>query len=176
MSTASGLNVVRRASVPRMRGFRDRLLAVAGALAVTVAALGANAVDAKPDKGYGVEVISTRADRVSGGDALVQITYKHDNRNHPLQITLNGRDVSGVFRPGDDDNTLIGLVTGLGVGKNLLRVITPGFPDTLEMKRTGARWSTCRGEVVEIDFLMSDERQSHTLPANMTGCAAAASA
>jgi len=122
MSTASGLNVVRRASVPRMRGFRDRLLAVAGALAVTVAASGANAVDAKPDKGYGVEVISTRADRVSGGDALVQITYKHDNRNHPLQITLNGRDVSGVFRPGDDDNTLIGLVTGLGVGKNLLRV------------------------------------------------------
>jgi len=64
----------------------------------------------------------------------------------------------------------------LANGKDLLRVITPGFPDTLEMKRTGARWSTCRGEVVEIDFLMSDERQSHTLLANMTGCAAAASA
>src|SRR5262245_37891689 len=70
---------------------------------------------AKQDKGYGADTISTRADRVSGGDVLVKITYKHDNRNHPLQITLNGVDVSGAFRPGDDPNSLVGLVTGLAI-------------------------------------------------------------
>ena len=77
---------------------------------------------AKEDKGYGIETISTRADRVSGGDVLVKITYKHDNRNHPLEITLNGRDIAGAFRPGGDPNTLVGLVTGLVEGKNALRV------------------------------------------------------
>lgn len=71
---------------------------------------------------YGIATISTRADRVSGGDVLVMIIYKHDNRNHPLVITLNGNDVSSAFRPGADPNTLVGLVTGLTVGKNALRV------------------------------------------------------
>ena len=53
---------------------------------------------------------------------LVKINFKHDNRNHPLVITLNGKDVSSAFRPGADPNTLVGLVTGLIVGKNALRV------------------------------------------------------
>jgi hypothetical protein len=79
-------------------------------------------VVAQQDKGYGIETISTHADRVSGGDVLVKITYKHDNRNHPLEITLNGRDIASAFRPGDDPNTLVGLVTGLVEGKNALRV------------------------------------------------------
>ncbi len=52
----------------------------------------------------------------------MQITFKHDNKNHPLVITLNGQDVSGAFRPGGDPNTLVGLVTGLSIGKNALRV------------------------------------------------------
>ena len=30
---------------------------------------------------------STHADRVSGGDVLVKISYKHDNRNHLLEIS-----------------------------------------------------------------------------------------
>src|SRR5206468_218485 len=51
-----------------------------------------------------------------------QINYKHDNRNHPLVITLNGRDVSGAFRPGMDPNSLVGLVSGLSLGNNTLRV------------------------------------------------------
>ena len=96
-----------------------RAMAALCAIAIAVVSLGAAA---KQDKGYGVETISTHADRVSGGDVLVKITYKHDNRNHPLDITLNGRDVSGAFQPGDDANTLVGLVTGLAVGKNKLRV------------------------------------------------------
>jgi hypothetical protein len=30
---------------------------------------------------------STHADRASGGDVLVKISYKHDNRNHLLEIS-----------------------------------------------------------------------------------------
>ena len=96
-----------------------------GALAIAtlaVAVADPQVAAAKEDKGYGIEAISTRADRVSGGDVLVKITYKHDNRNHPLEITLNGRDISSAFRPGDEPNTLVGLVTGLVNGKNALRV------------------------------------------------------
>ena len=106
------------------RGYRK---AVKGTIAVigfsaTMMAIHANLATAKQDNDFGVETISTRADRVSGGDVLVKVTYKHDNRNHPLQITLNGHDVSGAFHPGADPNTLIGLVTGLVNGKNALRV------------------------------------------------------
>ena len=89
---------------------------------VAGAAVHSAAAVAKQDKGYGAQTISTRADRVSGGDVLVEITYKHDNRNHPLEITLNGRDVSASFRPGNDPNTLVGLISGLAVGRNVLHV------------------------------------------------------
>lgn len=77
---------------------------------------------AKSGEEYGVETVSTRADYVSGGDVLVKVTYKHENRNHPLAITLDGRDVSASFHPGTEPNTLLGLVTGLSVGENTLHV------------------------------------------------------
>jgi hypothetical protein len=97
-------------------------LAAALATSFTIGALCAMPVAAKQDKGYGVEAISTHANLVTGGDVLLQINYKHDNKNHPLSITLNGHDVSGVFHPGSDPDTLIGLVTGLALGKNIVRV------------------------------------------------------
>ena len=109
---------------PKYTAAARRWRAVAAATAMTVAASGIYpiAAIAKQDNGYGIETISAHADRVSGGDVLVKINYKHDNRNHPLEISLNGRDVSATFRPGDDPNTLVGLVSGLAVGKNALRV------------------------------------------------------
>src|SRR4030095_14480089 len=99
-----------------------RALGAAIAVALAVSSIYPLTAVAKQEKGDGIETISTHADRVSGGDVLVKITYKHDNRNHPLQITLNGRDVSSAFRPGDDPNTLVGLIAGLSSGKNALRV------------------------------------------------------
>jgi len=63
----------------------------------------------------------------------------------------------------------------LAKGEDRLRVVVAGLSDTVELKRVGATWSTCRREIVEIDFLMSDQRQSQTLPATVAGCTAAAS-
>lgn len=85
-----------------------------GCVIVTACAvLAANAGAAVLD----LKTISTRADRVSGGDVLVQITQ--DN-NAVTPVTLNGTDVTAAFRAGSTPNTRVGLVTGLVVGINTL--------------------------------------------------------
>jgi len=71
---------------------------------------------------YVIETISTHADRVSGDDVLVKITYNSVGQIGPLWITLNDRDATGQFRPGSEANTLVGLVRGLAFGSNTLRV------------------------------------------------------
>ncbi|TMI42393.1 MAG: hypothetical protein E6H41_04285, partial [Betaproteobacteria bacterium] len=71
---------------------------------------------------------------MSGGDVLVEITNVREERKHPLQIMLNGRDVTAAFRPGSEPNSRIGLVTGLELGKNKLSVGGRGEPkETLEI-------------------------------------------
>jgi hypothetical protein len=53
----------------------------------------------------------------------------------------------------------------LGKGRDRLRVAAAGFPETMELRRTGALWSTDDGEEVEFYFVMCDkcqaERPSH---------------
>jgi hypothetical protein len=61
-----------------------------------------------------VETVSTRADMVSGGDVLVRVTGAVRPR-----VTVDGRDVSGVFRPAADGGVL-GLVDGLSPGAHQL--------------------------------------------------------
>jgi hypothetical protein len=60
-----------------------------------------------------VEVVSNRADLVSGGDALVRI-----NRGD-VRVELGGRDVTSAFRT-QPDGSLLGLVEGLRAGENTL--------------------------------------------------------
>jgi hypothetical protein len=43
----------------------------------------------------------------------------------------------------------------LATGKNRLRVVSPGFPDTLELKRSGKNWILAGRYRVELEFLMS---------------------
>jgi len=80
----------------------------------------------------GIRTLSTHADRVSGGDVLVEIRFEHRNNDQPLRITLNGKDVSAAFRPGEAPNTLVGLVTGLKAGRNTLQAQGDGSA-TLEI-------------------------------------------
>jgi len=47
----------------------------------------------------------------------------------------------------------------LAKGRNRMRVAAAGFPETIDLKRVGALWSTDSGEQVEFDFLMSDRYQ-----------------
>ncbi len=68
-----------------------------------------------------IRVLSNRADLISGGDALVEIVGAREKQ----QIRLNGRDVSDVFVK-RGNGRVMGLVTGLDLGENTLRVSGPG--------------------------------------------------
>ena len=82
-------------------------------LAATLAtfALGAGTAHAA----VSIDVLSNRADLISGGDALVAV-----NGGTPASVTLNGHDVSSEFaaRP---DGRYEALVTGLQDGANTLQ-------------------------------------------------------
>ncbi len=90
-------------------------------LAVGVAwflpAMSARQDDFDEDRKSPIQTISTRAGRVSGGDVLVEIS-RLERKNQRIDIKVNGRDVSSGFRPGTRPNTLMGLVTGLEIGRN----------------------------------------------------------
>src|SRR5258705_10589150 len=96
-------------------GIRFCLMAL---LTTALAAPRARAHDHEDDsRSLQIKTLSTHADRVSGGDVLVQITVPRQARH--VIVSLNGRVVTSAFRetaPG----TLVGLVTGLALGDNRL--------------------------------------------------------
>lgn len=47
--------------------------------------------------------------------------------------------------------------------KNRMRVAAAGFPDTIELRRSGNQWYTADREQVEFDFLMSTTHQEESL-------------
>src|SRR3954452_6622254 len=85
------------------------------ALCAVIAACGLGAGTAQAAGELRLEVLSDRADLVSGGDALVQVT----GTTGKVTADLDGRDVSSAFakRP---NGAIQGLLTGLKSGRNLL--------------------------------------------------------
>lgn len=70
-----------------------------------------------------------------------------------LQIRLsNGMIVEGVL---------------LAQKKNRMRFVAAGFPDTIELKRSGAQWFTASDQPVEFDFLMSCTHQGESGSSSM---------
>ena len=69
-----------------------------------------------------IEVLSNRADLVSGGDALVQVTLPPNASE--LKVDVDGRDVTKAFNP-KGDGRRVGLVTNLDVGANRLTAELP---------------------------------------------------
>jgi hypothetical protein len=88
------------------------------ALAAALLPSSANPVQAAPGDPVQVAVLSNRADLVSGGDALVQVTAPAGTESG-LHVDVDGRDVSSAFaaRP---DGRILGLVTGLALGPNVV--------------------------------------------------------
>src|SRR5215468_4984500 len=83
--------------------------------------------DAPPAKAkaqkLGIQTLSTRADRVTGGDVLVAIAAPagaQPARADRPDVRLNGRDVSDAFH--QQQGSFVGLVTGLVDGRNELKV------------------------------------------------------
>src|SRR3954465_12672415 len=85
----------------------------AGLVVLVAMALSAPAEAASGD--LRIEVLSNRADVISGGDALVQIVRPSDASGVPFKVTVGDRDVTGSF--GDDG---VGLIDGLDNGPNVV--------------------------------------------------------
>jgi hypothetical protein len=70
-----------------------------------------------------IEVLSNRADLISGGDALVAIDLPVTIDPSQVRVTRNGQDITDRFavRPND---RFEGLVTGLDIGDNVLSATT----------------------------------------------------
>ena len=50
----------------------------------------------------------------------------------------------------------------LAEGNNRMRVAAAGFPDTIELERSGPQWFTATRQPVEFDFLMSRASQEES--------------
>ena len=99
------------------RTARGRLMGVllVGCLIATLSATAAAARTAAPR----IEVLSNRADLVSGGDALVRVRLPRGVTASRLRLTADGRDVTRVLeRTGK--RRLGGVVTGLEEGRSAL--------------------------------------------------------
>ncbi len=99
------------------------------ALALIVAALTAATALSAIAAVKSIVALSSRPDRVSGGDVLVEV--RQDDDAAP-RVTLNGADVTGAFSAGPG-HTRIGLVEGLRLGPNVIaagaaRLIVRNYP------------------------------------------------
>jgi hypothetical protein len=68
-----------------------------------------------------IEVLSSRNDMVTGGDALVRIALEATADPRTIRVERNGTDITTSFRSGRPGE-LLGLVTGLELGDNRLVV------------------------------------------------------
>ena len=74
-----------------------------------------------------IKTLSVDADRVTGGDVLVQVQVPSGTPLASVKMKAGGRDVTSVLQS-TAPNALTGLVTGLALGKNVLTVETAARP------------------------------------------------
>ena len=110
----------------------------AGAAALAAVVLGALAADAplggrpghRPGKAPAaaaalkINVLSNRADLISGGDALVQIVVPSGVDPSTVTVDVGGRDVTSAFAV-RADGRFLGRVDGLALGPNVLTAKLP---------------------------------------------------
>jgi len=52
----------------------------------------------------------------------------------------------------------------LATGRNRMRVVAAGLPDTIELRRSGSQWFTAARQPVEFDFMMSNRYHTEQVP------------
>ena len=89
-------------------------------LATNVALLALTACGTSGGEGTAeIRTLSTRADMVSGGDALIEIVPPPGTDSSGLSVQLDGRDITAAFAK-REDGRITGLVVGLVSGDNQL--------------------------------------------------------
>lgn len=77
-----------------------------------------------------IKVVSSRADMVSGGDALIEVRVPADQQLSAVKLSLNGVDKSASLTETDPAaRTLRGLVSGMTVGANALQATSSEQPN-----------------------------------------------
>jgi Tannase-like family of unknown function (DUF6351) len=104
-------------------------LAVLGALTIPVAAQQKTAAGAA----FEIHALSTRPELVTGGDVLLQIAGPANLNAKTLVVRVNGKDVSGAFKPAADSKGLVGLVSGLNIGSNAIVASMRGSKATAQL-------------------------------------------
>ena len=107
-------------------------LAASSVVIVEMGAAGAPLAD--PPGKVAIKALSADPSRITGGDVLVQLTLPAGTANNSpgaLKVTAGGRNVTSAFRAGAAPGSMMGLVTGLANGPNVLAVSTnaKGTPD-----------------------------------------------
>ena len=75
---------------------------------------------------FRIVTVSAKNDLVSGGDVLVRIDVDERIPLASVNVQRNGLDVTAAFSPLPGRHSLLGLVTGLVVGDNLLAAARAG--------------------------------------------------
>ena len=106
-----------------------RLGAIALASAVLASCGGGDGDGIKLEVGTPIEIrtLNNRADLISGGDALVEVSGPPGQFSKALKITLNGTDVTSAFSA-VGNGRYVGRVEGLAEGANTLEVTTADVP------------------------------------------------
>jgi hypothetical protein len=110
--------------VPRAIGGRPwAWLAAASAIAVVasplVPAVAQAAPAARPGQLALVSVSNPRPELVSGGEVLIQVRVPRGTQPSSVRVTADGANVTSSFQA-QSDGSLLGLVTGLRIGRNVL--------------------------------------------------------
>ncbi|MGN6868239.1 MAG: DUF6351 family protein [Solirubrobacteraceae bacterium] len=101
----------------------SRVVSVLAALGVAAGFL-ASSASAATAQGLQINVLSTRADLVSGGQALTSIGLPAGTAPSSVTVTLNGQDVTGEFAQ-RANGQFEGLLTGLVNGANTVGASLP---------------------------------------------------
>jgi cysteine-rich repeat protein len=107
------------------RTLRVALASAAGLVLVSLYAAGAIAPATAYADELAINVLSNRADLISGGDALIEVVVPPDVAIPDVHVLLNGSDVTSAFGL-DAGGRFVGLVDGMVVGDNDLEAyVTP---------------------------------------------------
>ncbi len=106
------------------RGLAALLVAVVGLLAPSLTGVGPVLAEESEGGHLLIDVLSNRADLVSGGDALVQVRLPSRTNPGSVRVALNGHDVTQSFAV-RGDGRFLGLVSGLELGRNHLTADAP---------------------------------------------------
>jgi Tannase-like family of unknown function (DUF6351) len=109
---------------PRLWLAAASVIAVAAGITVPAIARAA-AAPALPGRLALISVSNPRPELVSGGEVLIRVRVPAGVRPSDVRVTSDGASVTSSFAA-QPDGSLLGLVTGLRLGRNLLTATAPG--------------------------------------------------